>query len=61
MENSSMGQEDWARQYAEMDQRLQLKYKDLPNGEQIGKKPEPPKHEASKSSDSPRVPSQKQF
>ena len=36
-----MSQEDWAKKYAAMDQRLMLKYEHLPNGEQIGKKPLP--------------------
>ena len=44
-----MSQEDWAKKYAAMDQRLLLKYEHLPNGEQIGKKPEPAKPEAKKS------------
>ena len=44
-----MSQEDWAKKYAAMDQRLMLKYEHLPNGEQIGKKPELPKSEAKKS------------
>jgi len=44
-----MSQEDWAKKYAAMDKRLMLKYEHLPNGEQIGKKPEPPKPEAKKS------------
>jgi hypothetical protein len=29
---------DWAKKYAAMDQRLSLKYEQLPRGEQIGKK-----------------------
>ena len=44
-----MSQEDWAKKYAAMDQRLMLKYEYLPNGEQIGKKPALPKPEAGKS------------
>jgi hypothetical protein len=44
-----MSQEDWAKKYAAMDQRLMLKYEHLPNGEQIGKKPALPKSEAKKS------------
>jgi len=43
-----MSQEDWAKKYAAMDQRLTLKYEQLPKGEQIGKKPEWPKTEAKK-------------
>ncbi len=35
-----MGQENWAKKYAAMDPRLMLKYEQLPNGEQIGRKPE---------------------
>ncbi len=36
-----MSREDWAKKYATMDQRLSLKYEQLPKGEQIGKnKPE---------------------
>ena len=41
-----MSQEDWAKKYAAMDRRLMLKYEQLPEGEQIGKKPEAPKAEA---------------
>ena len=38
-----MSQEDWAKKYGAMDQRVQDKYAELPNGEQIGKKiPVPP-------------------
>ena len=44
-----MSQEDWAKKYAAMDQRLMLKYEHLPNGEQIGKKPNLPKQETTKS------------
>ena len=44
-----MRQEDWAKKYAAMDKRLMLKYEHLPNGEQIGKKPQLPKSEAKKS------------
>jgi len=29
---------DWAKKYAAMDQRLLLKYQQLPQGEQVGKK-----------------------
>jgi hypothetical protein len=38
-----MSQENWAKKYAEMDDRIQLKYDQLPNGEQVGKRPETPK------------------
>ena len=34
-----MNQEDWASKYAVMDKRLMLKYEQLPQGEQVGKKP----------------------
>ena len=44
-----MSQEDWAKKYAAMDQRLLLKYEHLPDGEQIGKKPAPAQPEAKKS------------
>ena len=44
-----MSQEDWAKKYAAMDKRLMLKYEHLPNGEQIGKKPEAQKTAAKKS------------
>ena len=37
-----MSQEDWAKKYAAMDKRLMLKYEQLPQGEQVGKKPVPP-------------------
>ncbi|MGH7887781.1 MAG: hypothetical protein ACREPG_07940 [Candidatus Binatia bacterium] len=43
-----MNQEDWAKKYAAMDKRLMLKYEQLPKGEQIGKRPDRPKHEATK-------------
>ena len=43
-----MSQEDWAKKYAAMDQRLLLKYEHLPDGEQIGKKPELSKLETKK-------------
>ena len=33
-----MEQMDWAKLYAAMDQRLDLKYEQLPKGEQIGKR-----------------------
>jgi hypothetical protein len=43
-----MSQEDWAKKYAALDKRLMLKYEHLPNGEQIGKKPEMPKADVKK-------------
>jgi len=33
-----MNQIDWAKIYAEMDKRIVVKYEQLPNGEQIGKR-----------------------
>jgi len=36
-----MSQTDWAKTYAAMDNRIVLKYEQLPNGEQIGKRPQP--------------------
>jgi hypothetical protein len=33
-----MNQTDWAKIYAAMDKRLELKYDQLPKGEQIGKR-----------------------
>jgi hypothetical protein len=41
-----MKAEDWAKKYAAMDKRVVLKYQHLPNGEQIGKRPEAPKPQA---------------
>lgn len=35
-----MSQTDWAKKYAAMDERLLLKYEQLPSGEQIGKRPQ---------------------
>lgn len=35
-----MSQTDWAKKYAAMDERLLLKYVQLPSGEQIGKRPQ---------------------
>jgi hypothetical protein len=35
-----MSEIDWAKIYAKMDERLTLKYQQLPKGEQIGKRPE---------------------
>jgi hypothetical protein len=40
---------DWVKKYAAMDKRVELKYQHLPNGEQIGKRPEAPTPEAKKS------------
>jgi hypothetical protein len=37
--DSAMEQTDWAKLYAAMDQRLNLKYEQLPKGEQTGKRP----------------------
>ena len=33
-----MSQTDWAKLYAAMDKRIDLKYEQLPKGEQIGKR-----------------------
>jgi hypothetical protein len=35
-----MGQPDWAKIYAKMDKRIVVKYEQLPNGEQVGKRPQ---------------------
>ena len=35
-----MSQTDWAKTYAAMDERINLKYERLPKGEQIGKPPQ---------------------
>jgi hypothetical protein len=35
-----MSQTDWAKTYAAMDERINLKYEQLPKGEQIGKPPQ---------------------
>jgi hypothetical protein len=35
-----MSQTDWAKIYAEMDKRIIVKYEQLPNGEQLGKRPQ---------------------
>lgn len=45
----TMKPEDWAKKYAEMDKRIQLKYAHLPKGEQIGKQPATPKADSKKS------------
>jgi hypothetical protein len=34
-----MSETDWAKIYAEMDKRIVVKYEQLPNGEQVGKRP----------------------
>jgi len=34
-----MNQTDWAKIYAAMDKRIELKYEQLPKGEQIGRRP----------------------
>ena len=44
-----MSQENWAKKYAAMDKRLLLKYEQLPQGEQIGKKTVAPRPAAKKS------------
>jgi len=44
-----MKPEDWAKKYAAMDKRVDLKYQHLPNGEQIGKRSPAPKPDAKKS------------
>jgi hypothetical protein len=36
----SMAQIDWAKKYAEMDERIVWKYEQLPDGEQIGQRPD---------------------
>jgi hypothetical protein len=36
-----MSQTDWAKIYAEMDKRIIVKYEQLPQGEQVGKRPHP--------------------
>jgi hypothetical protein len=41
-----MSQTDWAKTYAAMDQRITLKYQQLPSGEQIGKRLQPPATQA---------------
>jgi hypothetical protein len=35
-----MSQPDWAKIYAKMDKRIVVKYEQLPQGEQIGKRPQ---------------------
>ena len=34
-----MTQTDWAKIYGAMDKRIELKYQQLPSGEQVGKRP----------------------
>lgn len=41
-----MSQTDWAKIYAAMDQRVELKYEQLPKGEQIGKRPRAQQNQA---------------
>jgi hypothetical protein len=36
-----MSPTDWAKTYAAMDKRIELKYQQLPKGEQTGKRPPP--------------------
>lgn len=43
-----MSQTDWAKIYAVMDKRIELKYQQLPKGEQIGKRQQPEKPQAKK-------------
>jgi hypothetical protein len=38
-----MSQTFWEKIYAELDKRIVVKYEQLPNGEQVGKRPEPEK------------------
>ena len=40
-----MSQIDWAKIYAAMDGRIVMKYEQLPEGEQVGKRAEPKKQE----------------
>lgn len=35
-----MSRTDWAKLYAAMDKRVELKYAQLPKGEQVGARPE---------------------
>jgi hypothetical protein len=42
-----MSQIDWAKIYAVMDRRIVLKYEQLPDGEQVEKRPRP-KNQAAK-------------
>ncbi|HYJ16282.1 MAG TPA: hypothetical protein VE170_12380 [Candidatus Limnocylindria bacterium] len=44
-----MQPEDWAKKYAAMDKRIELKYQQLAKGEQIGKRPDAPKTQPKKS------------
>lgn len=44
-----MSQIDWAKIYAAMDGRIILKYEQMPDGEQVGKRPQP-QNQATKSS-----------
>jgi len=42
---TSMSPTDWAKTYAAMDNRIELKYQQLPKGEQTGKRPPPEKRQ----------------
>jgi hypothetical protein len=44
-----VSQEDWAKKYAAMDSKITQKYDQLPNGEQIGKRPATSKPQPAKS------------
>lgn len=44
-----MKPEVWAKKYAAMDKRIELKYQQLAKDEQIGKCPDAPKADAKKS------------
>jgi len=40
-----MNKPDWAKIYAEIYKRIIVKYEQLPNGEQIGKRPQAGNHQ----------------
>lgn len=44
-----MKEPDWAKIYAVMDRRIALKYAQLPEGEQLGKRPDAAKPQEKKS------------
>ena len=44
-----MSQNDWTKIYAEMDKRIVVKYAQLPNGEQVGKRPQAQNQQAKSS------------
>jgi hypothetical protein len=44
-----MGKTDWAKIYAQMDKRIIWKYEQLPDGEQIGKRPQAGNQQANNS------------